>query len=282
MAASSAVPILFQPVLLKRYDDCFSEKPAWLNHAEERAVQEDDPRLKASVEALNFYLDKDNPPYVTLLDGGITDNLGLRSILTSVNISGGAQKVYDRNYQKQKPPKQLVVIVVNASTISDTHIGENELMPSIGDTLSAVTDIQLHLYNTETNILLKEQLMLWAKKVSTDENPITPYFIDLNVTGIENKKDKVFFNQIPTNFSLEENEADKLIELARELLRNNPEYKKLLRHLGVTNSKKQALLYFDYLHKRQQQTSSLRHFKNIINFLRIKSIKIIAALFLSS
>ncbi len=233
VAASSAVPILFPPILLERHGECHYEKPEWLSNAEKKAEQESNQRLKESVSALNFYLNKDNPAYVTLLDGGITDNLGLRTILKTVSLSGGAQKIYDQTYKTQKPPKRLVVIVVDASTTTETGIGKTTTLPSIGDTLSAVTDIQLHLYNTETNALLKEQLMKWAKKLSSKEHPITPYFIDLNVTDIEKHEDRVFFNRVPTSFSLEKEQADKLIELAKGMLRQNPEYQKLLIQLGA-------------------------------------------------
>ncbi|NOQ79413.1 MAG: patatin-like phospholipase family protein [Gammaproteobacteria bacterium] len=233
VAASSAVPILFPPILLERHGNCHYEKPDWLSKAEKKSEQESDQRLKESVSALNFYLDNDNPPYVTLLDGGVTDNLGLRTILKTVSLSGGAQKVYDKTFKNQKPPKRLVVIVVDASTTSETEIGKSKMLPSIGDTLSAVTDIQLQLYNTETNTLLKEQLMKWANKLSTKENPITPYFIDLDATDIQNPKDRIFFNRVPTSFSLEKEQADKLIELAKDMLRQNPEYQKLLHQLGA-------------------------------------------------
>lgn len=235
VAASSAVPILFPPILLERHEDCHYEKPVWLSNAEKKAEERGDQRLKASVSALNYYLKKDNPSYVTLLDGGVTDNLGLRTIINNVALSGGAKKIYDKTYKTQKPPKQLVVIVVDASTTSETDIGKSKVLPSIGDTLSAVTDIQLHLYNTETNSLLKEQLNRWAKTVSTKENPITPYFIHLDVTDIQNPKDRIFFNQVPTSFSLEKEQADKLIELAKDLLRQNPEYQKLLHQLSAEN-----------------------------------------------
>ena len=233
VAASSAVPILFPPILLERHGNCHYEKPDWLSKAEKKSEQESDQRLKQSVSALNFYLDNDSPPYVTLLDGGVTDNLGLRTILKTVSLSGGAQKVYDQTFINQKPPKRLVVIVVDASTTSETEIGKSKKLPSIGDTLSAVTDIQLQLYNTETNTLLKEQLMKWANKLSTKENPITPYFIDLDVSDIQNHEDRVFFNRVPTSFSLEKEQADKLIELAKDMLRQNPEYQKLLHQLGA-------------------------------------------------
>ncbi len=232
VAASSAVPVLFPPILIERHEDCNYQKPGWLADAELRAEREDDQRLKGIVAALNFYLDKNNPPYVTLLDGGVTDNLGLRTILRNMSLSGDVQKVFETTYV-ETPPKRLVVIVVNASTNSKTSIGESRVLPSVGNILSAVTDMQLHLYNTETNSLLKRELLRWADTISTDEHPITPYFIELDVTDIEDPEEQVYFNKIPTSFSLEKAQADSLIDTAKHLLRQHPEYQKLLNDLGV-------------------------------------------------
>jgi len=232
VAASSAVPILFPPVLIEKHEECDYQKPDWLTDAETRAKQKGDQRLKEIVDSLNFYLEKNNPPYVTLLDGGITDNLGLRTILRNIKLSGGIQKVYDRMY-KQSTPHRMVVIVVNASTTTETDIGKSSALPSIADTLSAVTSIQLHLYNTETNSLLKRELSLWAETLSTDDHPITSYFIELDISDIEEQEEQVYLNKIPTSFSLKKEQADSLIDTARRLLRRNPEYQKLLYELGA-------------------------------------------------
>ena len=233
VAASSAVPILFPPILLERHDNCHYEKPVWLSHAEEKAKQEDNFRLKDTVRALNYYLDENNPPYATLLDGGMTDNLGLRAILNTVSLSGGMQNIYDKTYKDKKTARRIVVIVVDAATNSETDIGKSKSVPSVFDTLSVVTDMQLHLYNTETNSLLKQELMQWVKAISTEEYSITPFFIDLNIDGIEDQSDREFFNQVPTSFSLKKVQADKIIELGRKLLRNNPEFQKLLHQLDI-------------------------------------------------
>jgi len=232
VAASSAVPILFDPILVKRHDDCDFKKPNWLDKAQQRADNKNDRRLRELVESLNFYLDKNNPPYATLVDGGVTDNLGLRAILNNVSLSGKVKRFY-RNVYGSKPPTRVVVIVVDASTTAVTEIGKSQELPSIADTLTAVTDIQLHLYNTETNVLLKEKLLEWTQMLSTPEQPITPYFIHLDVSKIKDDEERVYFNKIPTSFSLQKEQADKLIETARRLLQQNPVYQKLLHHLGA-------------------------------------------------
>ncbi len=236
VTASSAVPILFPPVLLKRYDSCEYKKPDWLVNAEQQADKESDQRLKQSIDALNYYLKKDNPPYVTLVDGGVTDNLGLRSILKNVQLTGGAEEIYKKLNKHHKKPKYMVIIVVNASTSSEKNIGKSKILPSISDTLAAVTDMQLHLYNTETNSLLKEKFEQWIKSISTDENPVIPYFINLDVTEISDNDDRIFFNNIPTSFSLQKDQVDRLIMLARKILRENPEYQQLLQQLNVNQA----------------------------------------------
>ncbi len=232
VAASSAVPILFPPILLERHEDCNFQKPEWLIDAETRSVENDDLRLEKSVSALSYYIDKNNPAYLNLLDGGISDNLGLRSVLNSVALSGGAKSKYENIQKDRTRPKHVVFLVVDASTTTNTDIGKTTELPSISSTLSAVTDIQLHLYNTETNSLAKRELMEWTQTISTEEHPLNAYFIDLNVTGIEDKQDRIFFNAVPTSFTLEKPQADKLIELARGMLRNNSDYQKLLRNLN--------------------------------------------------
>ena len=54
------------------------------------------------------------------------------------------------------------------------------------------------------------------------------------MTDIQNKADRLFVNQVPTSFSLEKEQADKLIELSKEMLRHNLDYKKLLNKLGTS------------------------------------------------
>ena len=44
--------------------------------------------------------------------------------------------------------------------------------------------------------------------------------------------ERSFFNRIPTSFSLSEEQVDRLIKVGRELLRNNPNYQRLLADLG--------------------------------------------------
>lgn len=232
VAASSAVPVLFDPILVKRHPECMMKKPDWLLLAEQQAEAQDDIRLQETVKAYDFYIDQTTPPYATLVDGGVTDNLGTRAILSNVMLHGEAGKV-EELLEKAGPVKHVVILVVNASTTAETDIGKSPKTPSFSDVLTAVTDIQLHRYNLESNSLMKEELANWAISVSKPGKVMKPHFIEVNIEDADNPELFLFFNKIPTSLALEEEQVDKVIEIAKQLLRQSPEYKKLIRDLGA-------------------------------------------------
>jgi len=230
VAASSSVPLLFDPVVIEKYHGCGFESPAWLTAARERADRDDDKRLGEVVRSFDKYLEVDGPDYAMLVDGGITDNIGLRTLTRSVSLIPDRKAYFERVNQGDFPTR-FVVIAVNASTSVDTGIGRSTAMPSLSATISALTDVQLHLYNTETNALVKASLVRWAEEVSTPEHPVTPYFIELDVDGIKDPEIRSAFNSTPTSFNLSDEQVDLMIELGGLLLRENPTYQQLLRDL---------------------------------------------------
>jgi NTE family protein len=226
VTASSAVPILFNPVVVENYPDCKETKPDWLVAAEKRASG--DPLLVNMVEGLQSYFKKRK--YAHFVDGGITDNLGLRAFYEVVEISGGPKDFLKKmNWQ---PPRRIVVISVNASTNPEPEMDASKKQPSMKETIMAMSDVQLHKYNTSTLKVMKVAITRWAKELSTPERPVTPYFIRIGFRDIQHPETRRFFNQIPTSFSLSNEQVDKLIEAGRELLRNNPGFQQFLSDLG--------------------------------------------------
>ena len=94
-----------------------------------------------------------------------------------------------------------------------------------------MTDMQLHRYNAATLELLNGTINRLSQQLSTPEAPVTPYFILLNFEDIQDPKRLEYFNRIPTSFHLEDEQVDRLIEVGGELLRNNPEFRRLLSDL---------------------------------------------------
>ena len=82
VAASAAVPVVFTPVVVQSTPpDCGYTRPEWL----ERALADPNAsiRLRAYAGALNSYQNATPPAYVKLLDGGLTDNIGVTGFTLS-------------------------------------------------------------------------------------------------------------------------------------------------------------------------------------------------------
>ena len=86
VAASMAVPLVFSPIVLKTYpEECPSPNDAWV----ERALS--DPAASkgvyASAQAMQGYRNAARVRYIKLVDGGVTDNFGLASLLIGRAVS---------------------------------------------------------------------------------------------------------------------------------------------------------------------------------------------------
>jgi len=230
VTASSAVPVLFNPVVMENYAGCDPNMLAWLKNGRERASN--NPELLQVEEGLEAYGDKDKRKYVHFVDGGITDNLGLRAIYEIMEVAGGAKallKSLDR-----KPPSKLIIISVNASTDPAPAMDQSYAHPSLQETIGGVSSAQIHRYNAATLELMEDTLPRWAKEVSTPERTVKPHFIQLNFKHIDKPDLLQFFNLIPTNFGLNDEQVDKLIEAGRQLIRHSPDFQRVVAELGGT------------------------------------------------
>jgi len=223
VAASSAVPVVFNPVVVENYPECGSAPPAWLQ--ELRARSAGDARLTEMVTGLESYFDKEKRKYAHFVDGGITDNLGLRAMFDFIEAAGGPKQFIAK--AGRTPPRHLVVIVVNASTDPEPVMDLSNRQPSLLETVNAMSDIQLHRYNADTLQLMKQSIADWAKKISTPDRPISAYFIELSFRGVAPER-RAFFNNIPTSFALSNEQVDALVAAGAELLHANPEFRRLL------------------------------------------------------
>jgi NTE family protein len=228
VTASSAVPLLFDPVVVRNYKECKTSKPEWLLAAEKRSAS--NPQLTQVVVGLQSYFLKEKRDYAHFVDGGITDNTGLRAIYEVIEVAGGA-KAFVRKMHRT-PPRRVVIISVNASTDPEPEMDASNVQPSLEETINAVTDVQLHRYNAATEELLQESVQRWARDLSTLGRSVTPHFIRIGFRDIEQVQDRQFFNRIPTSFELSDEQVDRLIAAGHDLLRENPDYSQLVSELG--------------------------------------------------
>jgi NTE family protein len=227
VAASSAVPVVFNPVVIENYAGC--EGIEWPPMVEQLA--KDDAEFGLLYEGANSYKDKENRKYIHYVDGGITDNMGLRAMTDVMAVAGGPSALFAK--LNRKPPRQIVFISVNASTEQDSEMDKTTKQPSMLTSMNAMTDVQLHRYNAATIDMVKGKLNRWAEKASTPDHVVTPYFVNIGFEEVPQPQLKYFLNKIPTSFSLTNEQVDTLIETSRTLLRSDPIFQQFLANLAA-------------------------------------------------
>jgi len=227
VAASSAVPVVFNPVIIENFEGCNDRQ--WNLQMTELAKQNSE--FRNIFKGLRSYRDKESRKYIHFVDGGITDNMGLRAMTDVVAISGGPGSMI--NKMQRKIPRRIVFLSVNATTQNNSDMDKTTEQPSMLDAMNAMTDVQLHRYNAATVDKVKEDLAIWTAKISTSEHPLTSYFIQVSLEETPQLQLKLFLNKIPTSFSLTDEQVDTLISSARSLLRANPEFHQLLADLAT-------------------------------------------------
>lgn len=225
VTASSAVPVLFNPVVVANYDTCSDMNLLGTTRLHNTAGMYEGQNLPVLISQLETYDQKDKRKFVHFVDGGITDNLGLRAVSDIMAISGGSENFYKRN---EKPPRHVVVLMVNAATETNEDMDLSNKEPSAFGVVGAVTNLQLTRYDTDSMLLTREVVEKWATELSTPEQAVKTYFINVSIQKIKHPETLAFFNAIPTSFALKDEQVDKLIEAGRQLLREDPDFQQLL------------------------------------------------------
>jgi len=235
VAASTAVPILLSPITLKNHaSECASAPSLW------SSSNKTDANKKRYKQALRItkYRDDKNLKYLHLVDGGIADNLGIRSILDLVTYHRDNMWDVFNTFNLQKT-KKFIFIVVNASGFRNTKISSSRRTPSSLKILDATTSIQLEKYNVETLDLLRNKFPQWKQqiikgrcknKASKDCRKIDFDLIEVNLQDASDKDKKKLLN-VPTSLELPARVVDKLKEVGGSLLRNDKDYQKLLKDI---------------------------------------------------
>jgi len=181
------------------------------------------------VTGVKTYFDKERRKYAHFVDGGITDNLGLRAIYDVIEAAGGPRNYLAKVHRA--PPRELVVVVVNASTEPRPNMDSSNEQPGIIETINAMTDTQLHRYNVATYALMREVLARWSKAVSTPEQPVRHHLIELSFEQLGSAKEREYFNAIPTTLSLSGEQVDRLVAAGETMLKQNPDFRRLMNDL---------------------------------------------------
>jgi len=230
VAASAAFPGALTPVILKNYaGECAYKEPAWMTSA----LAKPDPTSRVYYKALmtKTYLDPETKPYIHLIDGGVSDNLGVRNIVETIAAMGGIRGIMEK--QKITGDRKLVFIIVDAQTQESKRWRLVDKIPGLGAILGASSTIMINKYNFETIDLLRRYAEEWTREIDTDgKKNIEIYIVHVSFDSLPDKAEREYFQDIPTALTLPEKQVDKLRKVAGKLLYAQEPFTRLVKDLG--------------------------------------------------
>jgi NTE family protein len=229
VAASSAVPLLLSPVSLRNHaGSCGFESPPWLE--EGLADRRGRPRQYRAARSFAQLHDPDKR-FLHLVDGGISDNLGLRAGIDLIELAGSWERARELMGAEGHLDK-YVVISVNAETDPDPSIDLSSAAPGFANLMSAVSGGQIRRYNFETLLITQELLGRLGREAREQGLPMQTFLVDVSFENFPDEQDRRHFKRIPTSFKLSDSHVDELIWAGRELLLESADYKRLVESLG--------------------------------------------------
>jgi NTE family protein len=250
-AASSAVPVVLSPVTMNNYaGTCNRRFPAWVKPFTEA---EEPPRPAArairSLKDMQAYDDGVHRPYLHLVDGGVSDNVGMRAVLDALEISQALHEVGAAT--PLDDARRIIVFVVNSLSSPPTNWDESETPPGTVGILLKSAGVPIDRYSYEAIELLRDMAHRWktarlianSAAMASNRDPAVAaavrvpgaeiYVIDVSFSALKDPAELAYLNEQPTSFVLPAEAVDRLRAAAGTIIMDSPEFKRLLKDVGA-------------------------------------------------
>jgi len=232
VAASSALPLLLSPVVLKNYSAGLQPgEPEWIRSALTDPAASS--RLRNLALQARSYLDGDKRRFIHLIDGGVSDNLGLRASTDGAVVYAGGSRP---SLALQKA-RRIAIIIVDANTDHDYGWDSTDRSPGFWNLLGLVGGVPISRYSFETIELFRETMARLAREIPAERTTmdapgeLTIYTVELHFNQLADDSDRRFFNSVPTRLQLPSATVDRLRRIAAAELARNDEFQRLVRDL---------------------------------------------------
>jgi NTE family protein len=246
-AASSAVPVVLSPVTLdNRGGSCGYRPPQWmagaLDASRDRFLGN---RADLRIRQMELLADGRRRPYIHLVDGGLSDNLGLYGVVEAL------QELMDNPAYRAAMGagglRRIAIVIVNARSAPSLGFDQVPYGPGTFALLMQSISVPMNSYSTEsvaalrdmvTEWRLREQLAADARRLgaggaaAAEVPPVEFTVIDVSFDAVADPHLREYLQNLPTTFALPEEAVDRLRETAAALLRDSPALRRLVEALA--------------------------------------------------
>ena len=223
VAASSSVPMVFAPITLNNNGGHCQYTPPLQLVSDSEAGKRQLQTRKEFFERFQKYSNSKNRPYIHLIDGGLTDNLGMHSLLDMTEMY--PEKILT-NKILQNNIRHIVVINVNAQNQVSSNLDKTAAVPGFRDVVSSIVNIPIDQNSQESLRRFRAFVDQWNKDKQTDG--ISFSFVSLNLKDLPPSELREKVLNIPTSFYLPPEDVDNLRTAAAELMKQSLDYRNLL------------------------------------------------------
>ena len=240
VTASSAVPLLLSPLTVRNYaGNC----PA-LAKDPPGAATADDYRSRLLRAQQLSYLNASARPYIHLVDGGLSDNLGVRRLLDRAMASGAMGATFNEVQIQPGSIKRLVLIVVNAGRDAAHRVDESDRVPGPLAVFDALLFGTGNHATEETQGFLSDVAKRWQDDLREGRrdrfagfaSDAEIFLITVNLRDARADRGVNPLLQVPTAFTIRDAEVTQLIDAGRQVLRASAQYRALRRSLGLSDA----------------------------------------------
>ncbi|MDZ7924088.1 MAG: hypothetical protein U5M23_08505 [Marinagarivorans sp.] len=173
---------------------------------------------KREIEERLSIADSSNRPFLHLFDGGISDNVGMRSVLTLIELMDALKQAGVPT--RLDKVKRIAVFVVNSISTPKTDWDKQEKPPGLMNLLLKASGVPIDHFSYEAMELLKDKQARWQSsrhlrkhpalannpdpkiKENTQSPDVDIYSNDISFSALKDKAEYAYLNELPTSFVL--------------------------------------------------------------------------------
>jgi len=246
-AASSAVPVVLSPLTINNYGGlCGYQEPSWLRQfTDVPRPPRPAGRILKRLQELREFDSAAEDRYFHLLDGGLSDNLGLRGVLDYL-------ETFEALHAAGQPTpldylRRIIIFVVNSVSVPSNAWNNSARPPGTLTILVKAAGVPIDRYAGESVELLKDIDSRWAvlrelrdseafnrtkatKMAHVMNAPSTDiYTIEVSFQALRDKSERDYLNQLPTTFVLPDESIDRLRKAAATIILESPDLREVLK-----------------------------------------------------